>query len=287
MLTLEDIGQGFRDILSENDQIVILHCGLWSFGHRLRPFNEDTVLRLIDTIVDAIGPKRTLVVPGYTYMDFPRSGHFDLVRSKPETGMLAEMMLKRPSATRSHHPMNSYFVDGPLADEILATKGQTAWGEDSLMGYYNRNKALFVTLGEEWHKTCSYYHHAEELSRVPYRYFKRFVGHVFDDGEKIGTVDESLFVNAWDVPVEGDYSGPDEVLRERRLTRRATGLDIQLEAAAVDDIVTVLREILADDPYYLVVNKDAVKSWVRDGKAKEIAGLSETQRHPFNEDLPT
>ena len=102
MLTLEDIGQGFRDILSEDDRIIILHSGLWSFGHLLRPFNEDTVLRLADVIVDAVGPDRTLVVPAYTYSDFPRSGVFDLVRSKPETGLFAEMLLKRPSATRSH-----------------------------------------------------------------------------------------------------------------------------------------------------------------------------------------
>lgn len=285
MLTLEDIGRGFLDILGGDDRIVLLHSGLWSFGHQLRPFNEDTVNRLIDVIEDAIGPKRTLVVPTYTYGDFPRTGSFDLVRSKPETGILPALFLKRPGVARSHHPMNSYAVRGPLADEILGYEGETAWGEDSLMGYFRRAKALFVTLGEKWQFACAYYHHAEELARVPYRYFKRFAGEILDDGERVGPSEEVLFVKAWNVPCEDAYPGPDEVLRERGLIRAASGLGVLLEGAGLDDIISVTSEMLADDPYRFVVNRDEVEAWVRDGKADEIAGLTEARRHPLNQGL--
>ncbi len=284
-ITLGDIEAGLRRVIPDDDKIIVLHSGLWRFGHAIRPMTRDFLDRLLDLILRVTGPDRTLVVPAYTTGDYPRTKTFDTVRTLPATGALAIALLRRQLAFRTASPMNSYLVVGPQTEAINACPCLTAWGPNGVMAYLAREGARFVTLGAVWHESCSYYHHSEELVRVPYRYFKRFEGELFEDGRHIGRCVETLYVKSLNVPCDDHYAGPEKVLRERGLILDAGDHRFILESALIGDIVRVACELLAQQPYYFVRNREAVQAWVADGKVAEIESLDAHQTHPLNSEL--
>lgn len=276
-ITLDDIARSLERVIAPDDSIIVLHSGIWRFGHLIRPMSRDLPAKLVDCILEAIGT-RTLVVPAYTVSQFPRSRVFDLHESKPETGAIPVAMMSRPGVSRTRQPMNSYLVHGSRARDILACRNSTAWGADSVMGFLNAPDVRFVTLGEVWHEACSYYHHAEELLQVPYRYYKRFSGRLLDNGQEIGTCDEVFFVKPWDVPCDDFYAGPEERLAARGLILDAEDSRFLLQSARMSDIVAVTCEILQENPYFFIRNSDVVRAWVTSGRQNEIDRLEPHQR---------
>ncbi len=284
-VSLDDIEAGLYRVIDPADEIIVFHSGLWRFGHAVRPMPADFVDQLLDRVLKIVGPDRTLLISAYTTSTFPRSRTYDLERDRPETGDIAIAMLKRGCAERTRQPMNSYMVMGPRTGDFLDCPCSTAWGDDSVMALLQRERARFVTLGEVWHESCSYYHRSEEICRVPYRYFKRFEGEMLQNGRSIGRCSDVLFVKSLNVHCDDFYAGPELILRERDLTVDAGDPRYILESARVDDIVDVTCEILADDPYYFVQNRDAVKAWVNDGMLEEIAALAPDQQYAGNTEI--
>ena len=135
---------------------------------------------------------RTLVVPAY-YLGFAGTRLFDPRRTLTDIGMLPDCAVQREKLNRLDKPMNSYMVAGAKAERFCAFR-TTAWGEDGVMAWLVRNKAKVMTLGVPWHESCSLYHYAEELLKVPYRYHKRFVGELRRDGVPSGTCEEVMFL---------------------------------------------------------------------------------------------
>jgi len=281
-LTLNDITAGLRRVIDPADEVVALHSGIWRFGHTVRPLPSDFVERLLDCILDVVGPDRTLLIPAYNSADFPRTRSFDLVRDKPETGALAIAMLKRGCAERTRQPMNSYMVMGPRAQDYIDCPTTTAWGADSIMGLLAHDKARFVTLGEVWHESCSYYHRSEEICGVPYRYYKRFEGELLVDGDRIGRCSETFFVKSLNVHCDDFYAGPESILRKRGLTIDAREPRFILESATVDAIVDLTCEILENDPFYFVQNPESVNTWIHTGMLEEIEALAPEHQYVGN-----
>jgi len=284
-ITLDDIEAGLRRVIDPDDEVVVLHSGIWRFGHSVRPLPKDFVDQLLDRILAVVGPDRTLLFPAYNSADFPRTKSFDLVRDEPETGALTVAVLRRRCAERSRQPMNSYLVMGPDSQTYLDSPSTTAWGDDSVMGLLERAGARFVTLGEVWHESCSYYHRSEEICGSPYRYYKRFEGDLLEDGRVIGSCSETFFVKSLNVHCDDFYAGPELLLRERKLTVDAGDPRLILESARVDDIVKVTCEILEEDPYYFVQNREDVEAWVEDGMLEEIAALAPENQYAGNADI--
>src|SRR5262245_35704587 len=120
------LGQAVSELLDEADDVFVLYSALWTFGHRLE-LGKGSANGVLGTVMDAVGPARTLVLPAYTFA-FPRTRVFDVVRTRPDTGILAETALKTAGFVRTHHPIVSHVAHGPRAQELLACRQSTAWG---------------------------------------------------------------------------------------------------------------------------------------------------------------
>lgn len=284
-ISLNDIAAGIRRVIDSADEVVVLHSGIWRFAHMVRPMKRDFVARLLDSILEVVGENRTLLIPSYNSADFPRTRTFDLVRDEPETGAISVELLRRSCAERTRQPMNSYLVMGPRARDYIDCPTTTAWGDDSIMALLAHEKARFVTLGEVWHESCSYYHRSEEICGVPYRYYKRFEGELRADGQWIGRCSETFFVKSLNVHCDDFYAGPELILRARGMTVDAGDPRFILESATVDDIVNITCEILDDDPYYFVQNPDEVRAWVQTGMLEEVETLAPEHQFAGNADI--
>lgn len=200
------------------------------------------------------------IMPTYTF-NFPKTGVFDLIRSKPSTGTICEGF----DGTRTPKPINSYKYKNCLP----VSPQTTAWGEDGMMGWLVKNDATFIALGVSTLKSCSYFHYAEEKLKVPYRYFKTFNGLLYDDGKHIGPCSETLFVGPKSCGYDFKAGKAIELLDERgRIERRS-----HMEIIKVRDIVNTAEEVLTEDPYCLIhpteEGRRKVREYVESGKLDE------------------
>jgi aminoglycoside 3-N-acetyltransferase len=107
-LTKESLIKSFRSLGIHKGTRLVVHSALRNLG----PIQDgaDTVL---DALLSCIGSEGLLVMPTFTY----QNEGFNPAISPSKTGILSEMLRKRPGAVRSLHPTHSITVvgDGAVA----------------------------------------------------------------------------------------------------------------------------------------------------------------------------
>lgn len=279
-LTIEEFSQAFRSVVPESDEVIVLYSGLWAFGHRFGIRPAELVDHLIESMLEVLGPERTLIMPTY-FGEFPRSKVYDLIRSRPYTGAIADRFRMWPGSIRTRQPMDSYAVCGPRAGEVLAQPCTTAWGDDSVLGWFDRVDARHVILGVPWHLSCAYCHRGEEVLGVPFRYYKRFGGALLSDGEPKGECQEIMYVRPFDVDPKLSYKPTRDRLGELGLVLESDHPDFQLQSSLSSDILEVSLQLLEANPLIFVGDSEAIRLWIASGREQEIAQLRADQTPPF------
>ena len=272
--------EDLAEVIPDDGRVIVLHSGLMGFAGRLGVAARDIPAAVLEMLLPLVGG-RTLVMPAYSW-SFPRTRVYDRVRTRPDTGAIVEAFLKVPGVRRSNQPVNSYAVLGPEAETILSRPCTTAWGRDSAMGWFYDVDARFVSLGVGTLLSNSYYHTAEEWERVPYRYFKRFVGELHHAGEVVGTCAEVMYLRPLGMYSEFLGTRADELLGSRGRKLRPSRPDgIVMESMTMRDTIDISQEVLREDPYVMVKPqfRQALKEWVEAGNlATEVSALPEDQR---------
>ena len=279
--TVERFRADLEQVIPADKDVIVLHSGLFGFANRLDVPARDIPGVVLDIVDDIVGPDRTLVMPTY-FFGFPRERVFDDVRTRPDTGAIAEMFMNRADTRRALQPMNSYAVKGADADVLLNRPCTTAWGKDGIMAWFYEVDAQFVSLGVGSLLSCSYYHMAEQWEGVPYRYFKRFVGEHLHDGEAVGPCSEVMYVRP--LGFSFDFLGVpvDELMEHRGLKARSDNdRGVIMESMSMRDIIHTSQEILRDNIYAMVTEpyRDGLKKWIAEGHLEaEVAAVPEHQR---------
>lgn len=132
----------------------------------LRPV-EGGPERLVDALLEAIGPAGTLVMPSFTADDdapfFPGT-----TPAAPDLGIVAETFRRRPGVRRSDHPF-AFAAHGPLAAEITADPlPLPPHIPASPVGRVHDRDGQVLLLGVEQDSNTTL-HLAELIAGVPYR----------------------------------------------------------------------------------------------------------------------
>jgi aminoglycoside 3-N-acetyltransferase len=277
LAVLPALKRALAGLIAEDDEVVVVFSGLWSFGHRLGVSPPDVPAAVLDVLLEAVGD-RTLVLPAYTNA-FPRTKVFDLRRSQPETGVLPKYALTNGQFHRTANPMDSYLTFGLKSNEILHRKETTLWGDDSVMAWFGQVNARILVLGEPWHRACAFYHRAEELIRVPYRYYKRFNGSLVDIDDSRRPCSTVMYVRPLQQPIVWDHTKIQPILMHKKVIAVSGDPDIPVQSARAGDVLDACLELLTEDPYAYVVNSDDLKNWiVNGGMRREIDDLPYEQR---------
>lgn len=267
----------FSALLGDDTEVVVLHSGLWTFGHQFGVDAREVPAHLLRLLLEVLGCERTIIIPSYSF-SFCSTREYDLHRTLPETGVLATTALSSEHAVRTKQPVYSNIVFGPRAAELGSLVAQTAWGLGSAMAWFEKINATYLVLGVPWHRSASIIHAAEEQVRVPYRYLKTFRGRMKCEGTDCGAIAETFFVRSMQVPPDLDYGPATLAIREAESYRRSASHKIPMEAATARDIVCQARMLLDADPYVFVRNRSEVTEWVEHGKALEVAALHDDER---------
>lgn len=284
-LTPDTFRRYFDSVLGRDDEIVVVYSGIWTFGHQFGLPAADVPRMLIEQMLESIGPRRTLLLPAYTYA-FTQTRRYSPRTTLPETGVLPQTCLRECACLRTKSALNSFLAMGPKSIELARVLGSTLWGEGSLMAVFEQLHARIVVLGIPWKDACGFLHRIEEAALVPYRYHKTFNGS-WIDGENSRQWAETMYVRPLTCMPVFRWSLVDERLREQHRVL-SSAASVFIESADAADIVAAGLEILADDPYALLENAADLRQWVRDAKIAEIHALriQEPQALEFHDRRP-
>lgn len=172
---------------------------------------------LIRALSDAIGLHGTLLIPGYTY-SLGKDEIFDVVRTPSTTGPFSEYVRNLPGWKRSREPMLSVSGTGSTAADLFHDLPPTSFGKNSIYDRLCDINAWIITIGLDLH-WATFRHHIEEVSKIPFRRNKIFIGHFKND-------DGSILHKPWDyfaapfIPeCAPDGTRLTTLLRERGLVR--------------------------------------------------------------------
>lgn len=280
-LTESDVHAILADIIDPNDEVVWLASGLWTFAHRLKWPTKEIPARFLSTVLTFLGPHRTLLISSYTFV-YAGTRIYDVVRTAPETGVVARGALVHPSFVRTKQPIHNYLVAGPRAAEVAALPCSTAWGDDGVLAWIEKNNARLCMLGVPWHEGCSFFHRAEAVAAVPYRYFKKFPGRLLSNGVEIGPCQETMLVRSLAVAPDFDWARIRQQLPQHGPIRTSRNPLVFAESASAAHVQAAGLHILSEDPYGLLTNSGLIRDWVSKSRSSEIMALAPGDQSPFN-----
>ena len=261
----EIFSSALNSILGEEPGIAVIHSSLAVLAPD-RPLDKWDALYAIEML------KRrgwTLAFPAFTF-SFTRSGAYDPQNSPSETGVLADWVRQGVSgAIRTEHPIYSFVVVGPEAEEIAACRSETTFGDSSPFALFERRNAQVVMMGAGW-DYCTPFHRYEELAEVPYRMFKIFEGDITRDGET-SPISAAMYVRDLGVGAENDFT---PLVKHMRLAGRIASVPLwraTLERTTMREIKASAEALLAEEPLAFVGN--AAEARYRMAMAAEAARL--------------
>ncbi len=129
---------------------------------------------LLDSFLAQLGEGGTLIIPAYNHKLRQRDS-FDIRRSKPLTGTMAEVALARNDFIRTRHPMHSCLVWGKHAGALAEMQNKSSFGPDSPFAFMLRHDAHMLILGTTVSEAFTFTHFVEEQEKVPYRKYKKYL----------------------------------------------------------------------------------------------------------------
>lgn len=204
-ISAQEVRRVFSTALEPGDDVLV-HSALGQLGHL-----EAGVEDVIDALIEAVGPGGTVIVMTDT-RSFSKTGRFSM--SQPsETGLLTELLRRRPQAQRSRVPMTSFAAIGPSAN-YYTQEYNSYLEEASTMARLLQRDAKIMLIGIGYEK-CTLYHVAEERHGMPYNIYKTFEGVELDDcGKEIGPISQRYYVRA-DMSLKKDPSVAGVMLEDR------------------------------------------------------------------------
>jgi aminopeptidase YwaD len=237
VLKKEDFLAAFKRIGIRRGQTVMVHSSLSRFG-----FVEGGEDAAIDALLEAIGPRGTLVMPT---LSFSWIGHppYDPRRTPSQVGAITESFRRRPGVLRSPHPTHSVAALGPKARAIVSVHSpdMPVFSKDGAFGKLYGLDARILMLAPLGANTIM--HMAEEWAGVP---FPDFRAHVMKRGKRI----EVMVKRApWHANFEDHY----RVLFERGLIQSTAFGEGEIYYMRARDAVDVALENVRHNPLMVTV----------------------------------
>lgn len=138
--------------------------------------NDGELLSLYETLRSMAD---TIIAPTFNY-DFCQGEPYNHDRTPSQVGLFGEFLRRR--GLRSFHPIYSFALEGPRAQELGGSVSRSSFGRGSLFARLYQEDALLVFAGVGF-EACTYVHHVEQQLNVPYRFPKYFTGRVTKDGQ--------------------------------------------------------------------------------------------------------
>ncbi|MBT4769790.1 MAG: HAD-IIIC family phosphatase [Rhodospirillaceae bacterium] len=237
--------QSLQSVMDPSDKLLVVHSSLVHLG--CDPSTAKWAL--LSPLKELSARGVTIAVPTFTFGFCRGQGH-DSRRSPSESGVLGEWVLGLDGACRTAHPIYSFAVIGPQSEKIVACANSTTFGKNSVFAFFEKAAARLIVVGTDW-EHCTQFHRYEEEAKVPYRFYKTFMGQVVDKSGSKKTR-AKMFVRDLNLDGENDFSSAVKVLRERGEILSVHLGHGRMESVKCQALAKVSRSLLDKDPFVFV-----------------------------------
>ncbi|OVE82326.1 hypothetical protein BVY03_01195, partial [bacterium K02(2017)] len=129
----------------------------------------------------------------YTY-GFTKGKPFNINTSPSEVGTLSEFGRQRNESSRTGHPIHSFAVLGFHAKHLGKINNYGGYSQDSPFAELLKLKGKIGVLDVTEDHSMTFYHHVEEMNKVPYRFHKKFTAPYTDINNTTQNKEYSLYV---------------------------------------------------------------------------------------------
>ncbi|MEV7543754.1 HAD-IIIC family phosphatase [Streptomyces sp. NPDC089915] len=259
----DELLAALRSVLGPDDRLVVLHSSLFAFRTPAEGLRGDLLAALRALVAEGV----TVALPAVTF-EFCRTAEYHHRTSAPNTGVLVQWFLGLPEVRRTPHPVYSFAVAGPLADELADCPSDTAFGDGTVFEVFERHAARIVTLGADWN-SCTQVHRYEELAKVPYRHPMTVSG-TADFGAGPVPLDLEMIVRDTALDSVLDFAPVFDRLRADGALARTGLWDAAVESVSVTDLARVCGELIGADPYVLLREPRVIEHRARQLAAEPV-----------------
>jgi len=200
--SLKELSQLITGLKIPPSSTVMIHSSLLKFG-----IIENGVEGFFQCIIESLAGEPTIVMPAFSFSYFDNR-YWDVKKTKSEMGALSEYFRKLNGALRTIHPFHSIVAYGKYVKEFKGCNSLSSFGKNSPFEKLVELNAYNLSLGTEFIGGGTFFHHTEEVCRVPYRHYKEFPGSVYnEEGKMVNKIykmyvrnitDNYEYVNNWD-----------------------------------------------------------------------------------------
>jgi aminoglycoside N3'-acetyltransferase len=269
MLNEKDFYKAFEEVISKEDEVIVLYSGISNFIFNIKFKNTNIPKTLLNILEKVVTKNRTLILPSFSANSFLKENKFDIKKSIDNVGVLPKEALKR-EYFRTTQPLHSYLVYGKEKRLVKKLKHHTSWGDTGILGYMSKRNARICTFGLPWNKGCAYLHRFEELSLVPWRYFKSFEGNLYRNEIKIGSCIEKKYSPPLNGILKYDFKPFISHIKKSDSYRKSSNKNFNLESVNTSCLDRVADKIFSSNPWIIVKNKKKIEGWIKKKKTREI-----------------
>ena len=201
-----------RNVVWGTGDLVLLHSNtIRTLKMMKREGYKPDISDILESFIDVIGAKGTLLLPLFNF-DFAKTQFFDITQTPSKMGALTESGRVYSGAVRTGHPFYSFAVIGAQAKKFENIDNKSGYGDDSPFALLRALDGKIASLDLEDQHSMTFYHHVEEMMRVPYRYFKDFSGTYINHAGEKSQKTYQLYVRDIENNVITDVNGAGELL---------------------------------------------------------------------------
>ena len=245
-----------KSLLPKKSGIILIHSSiphlvssneniLWDLGYIFKSLSEEGW---------------TIVLPSFTF-SFCKEGKFDIVNSASEVGILSDFCFKNLDGfERTKHPIYSFVSIGKFSNKLNSTNTKKAFGKNTIFEIFEKNNATIMMLGCGWEYN-TFFHHFEEIHKVPYRHNKVFSGRIIEN-KKVKNIKTTMFVRDSNINAINDFSEVILKLKKNGLIHTQSEFKLPIESCQAKEIAYFCNNNLKKSPYSFVKNPKLIESKV-------------------------
>jgi len=257
-------------LIKPEDKVVVLYSGIWSFVNNLEFKNKSITKTMLKILEKFVTSRRTLILPSFSDQFVIKNNHFKLDSSIDNIGVIPKEALKSKKYYRTPQPLHSYLVLGKDVSKVKKLKFKTSWGKTSIFNFISKSNARICNLGLNWNRACSYLHRYEELTNVPWRYFKKFQFKMYRNNKFLGFCEEVKFCSPEKRLLKYDYKKFIPLIEKQKSFLKFNSHLFKFESVTARDLDKISKNFFKNRPFDIVMNKKEVKNWIKYKKKTEI-----------------
>lgn len=227
---------------------IIIHSSLFKLG--VIDGGVESIYLLIKKVFD---DTYTIIMPTYTF-SFAKSRTWSCLETKSETGVLTEYMRNISNGNRTLNPFHSVCIQGPQTDKLLESNSDSSFGKNSVYEKLYQTNAYNLSIGSEFIGGATFCHYAEELFKVPYRFYKSFPGNVYDKNGQLVNSRFKMYVRI----IEKDYYFDNnwdifwqDITKHKLANYFKFNKTAPIFLMNIRDSIDFLNEKITKNPYYI------------------------------------